>query len=72
MSSEVRYLRRTLKDYETSQLRLEQRLVEKDTQLTAMVEELKELQTRIAQLISQVEAQRVVGKHLAFVAPLCS
>lgn len=60
-TSQVRYLESTLASSRASERELEDKLAVKEEQLTVVVEELKEMQARISELISQIESQRLVG-----------
>lgn len=64
MSSQIGYLERTLASSRASERELENKLAVREEQLTIVVEELKEMQARITELISQIESLRAVRYSL--------
>lgn len=64
-TSQIRYLESTLASSRASERELENKLANKEEQLTVVVEELREMQARISELISQIELQRLV-RYVAY------
>lgn len=72
MASQIRYLERTIASFRDLIHDLENQLAEKEERLTAITEELKAMQTRIGELISEVEVQRDVSSSRLEMIPTLS
>lgn len=72
MASQIHYLERTIASFRDLIHDLENQLAEKEERLTAITEELKAMQTRIGELISEVEVQRDVSSSRLEMIPTLS